>query len=572
MRITNLEILNFRGIQKASIAFPLDTRIICIIGAGDTTKSTLLKAIEWAFWPSWNLTAFDTDFHHSDTSTPIIIRATVTNVPERFISEDKYGFYMRRPGVDYSEGIDDEPKDDQPQCLTIQLTINSSLEPKWEVVCNRQEPKHISPTDRKLLAVGVVGDNCAKDLVWGKYSVLQRYADAKETLRDAYISSLRNVVKNTNLSALNEISVTLASVGKKYGVNFENAPTSKLLFQGSSFSTTVGLFDGDSPLNQLGNGSQRLLSMGLNIGVTPNGALLIVDEIESGLEPYRLRSLINELRSMQNGADQVILTTHSPVVVAECSSSELMVAHSANGETRTVSPKSDDKNVDGIIQRHIRANSEALLSKKIIVCEGKTEIGFLKAYDNFLSRAEKFRMAYEGIGIADGQGENLFECAKVFHDCGYETCVLMDSDVDTEETKKEQLRELGIPVFDWDKPNAIEEEIFSALPISALNLVINTIIENRGLESMKSVLTSNSINYTERDGSIFFPEAMTQIQKQMLGGVAKNKAWFKRIGLGIELGNIVFDNWDVIDSSSALKRVIKDLSEWMQKNDRTGTE
>lgn len=124
MRITNLEILNFRGIQKASIAFPLDTRIICIIGAGDTTKSTLLKAIEWAFWPSWNLTAFDTDFHHSDTSTPIIIRATVTNVPERFISEDKYGFYMRRPGVDYSEGIDDEPKDDQPQCLTIQLTIS----------------------------------------------------------------------------------------------------------------------------------------------------------------------------------------------------------------------------------------------------------------------------------------------------------------------------------------------------------------------------------------------------------------------------------------------------------------
>lgn len=89
---------------------------------------------------------------------------------------------------------------------------------------------------------------------------------------------------------------------------------------------------------------------------------------------------------------------------------------------------------------------------------------------------------------------------------------------------------------------------------------------------MKSILTSNSINYTERDGSIFFPEAMTQIQKQMLGGVAKNKAWFKRIGLGIELGNIVFDNWDTIDSSSALKRVIKDLSEWMQKNDRAGTE
>ena len=42
MRITNLEIHNFRGIRESYISFPIDTRIICLIGAGDSTKSTLL--------------------------------------------------------------------------------------------------------------------------------------------------------------------------------------------------------------------------------------------------------------------------------------------------------------------------------------------------------------------------------------------------------------------------------------------------------------------------------------------------------------------------------------------------
>ena len=63
MRITNLEIINFRGIKNASIVFPRDERVLCLIGAGDSTKSTILQAIEWILWPSWNLSASDSDFY-----------------------------------------------------------------------------------------------------------------------------------------------------------------------------------------------------------------------------------------------------------------------------------------------------------------------------------------------------------------------------------------------------------------------------------------------------------------------------------------------------------------------------
>ena len=119
MRITNLEIHNFRGIRESYISFPIDTRIICLIGAGDSTKSTLLKAIEWAFWPTWNLTAGDSDFFQGNISDPIIIRVTCTEFSDKLLAEDKFGLYQRKPNVVLDGASDDEPSDDLPCCLTV---------------------------------------------------------------------------------------------------------------------------------------------------------------------------------------------------------------------------------------------------------------------------------------------------------------------------------------------------------------------------------------------------------------------------------------------------------------------
>lgn len=255
MFITNLEIEHFRGIQKGNIPFPLDSRVICMIGAGDSTKSTILKAIEWVFWPSWNLIACDNDFYGCDTSTPIIIRGTFKEIPPKLISEDKYGLYLRKPHVLLNPDINDEPEDEGDFCLTIQLTIDSTLEPKWDVVCNRKEARPISHSDRKLLSVSNVGNNCAKDMVWGKYSVLQKYADAKGVLHDAHTAALREIASHADLRALDDVGETLISVGQQYGVDFEAQIRNKMFIQNGSFSSSVGLFDGDTPLNQKGTGN-----------------------------------------------------------------------------------------------------------------------------------------------------------------------------------------------------------------------------------------------------------------------------------------------------------------------------
>jgi hypothetical pseudogene protein len=567
MFITNLEIEHFRGIQKSNILFPLDSRVICMIGAGDNTKSTVLKAIEWVFWPSWNLIACDNDFYGCDTSTPIKIRCTFKEIPRKLISEDKFGLYLRKPHVLLNPDINDEPEDEGDFCLTIQLTIDSTLEPKWEVMCNRKEARPISHTDRKLLSVANVGNNCAKDMVWGKYSVLQKCeSNAKVVLHDAHTAALRELASHADFPTLDDVGETLILVGQQYGVDFESQIKNKMFIQNGSFSSSVGLFDGNTPLNQKGTGSQRLLSMGLNIHFSGGNALLVIDEVESGLEPYRLCSLINEFRTTHTNAGQVIMTTHSPIAVAECTIGELLVVQSQAGETKVFQLKSNDTNADAIMQAQIRRNAGAFLCKRLIVCEGKTEIGFVRALDTFLTKSKGYRMAYKGVGTADGGGDTIFTCADKLHSCGYEVCLLMDSDLSDVKANKVALQRNGTAVFDWEEPNALEEQIFYDIPTNIATKLINIVVTERGLESVKSCLTIGNVPFKVEDDKIRLPE-LDRTTKKKIGTIAKQKSWYKRIDLGELLCNKLFESWEFIDESTRLKTVVDAISKWVIEND-----
>ena len=566
MFITNLEIENFRGIKQGNLSFPLDSRVICMIGAGDSTKTTVLKAIEWVFWPTWNLIACDNDFYNCDTSNHIVIRGTFKEIPSKLLSEDKFGLYLRRPHVLLAPGINDEPEDGSDYCLTIQLTIDSTLEPKWEVVCNRKEARPISHSDRKLLSVANVGGNCAKDMVWGKYSVLQKYADAKGILHDAHTAALREIASHADLHALDEVGETLVTVGQQYGVGFESDIKNKMFIQNGSFSSSVGLFDGNTPLNQKGTGSQRLLSMGLNIQASAGNALLVIDEVESGLEPYRLRSLLNEFRTTHTAAGQVIMTTHSPIAVAECTIGELLVVQSKDGITNLFQVKSDNAAANATMQAEIRKNAEAFLCKRLIVCEGKTEIGFIRALDTYLAQSKNYRMAFKGVGTADGGGSSIFTCTKILRSCGYDVCLLMDSDLPEEEAQKTDLRWDGVSVFDWDTFNALEEQLFCDVPTDVAMTMLNIAVNERGIDSVKTHLATRHIAF-EVDGERIMLSSMVPAEQKIIGTIAKQKSWYKRIDLGEMLGDVVFENWERVESDAKLKTVVDALARWVTGND-----
>ena len=52
--------------------------------------------------------------------------------------------------------------------------------------------------------------------------------------------------------------------------------------------------------------------------------------------------------------------------------------------------------------------------------------------------------------------------------------ILMDSDISDEETQKQEMRSLDIPVFDWEQGYAIEEQIFQDVSLECATQPLNS--------------------------------------------------------------------------------------------------
>ena len=94
MKIRKITIKNFRGVKELDWSLPTAS-IFCLIGKGDSSKSTILDAIRYAFYPQWNLTLSDADFYQCKAENSVVIEVTIGDVIEEFCSLNKYGLYLR---------------------------------------------------------------------------------------------------------------------------------------------------------------------------------------------------------------------------------------------------------------------------------------------------------------------------------------------------------------------------------------------------------------------------------------------------------------------------------------------
>lgn len=91
-RIRKLEIENFRGIK--TLSWLPSNGINCLIGSGDSGKSTVLDAIDYCLGARRNLQITDVDFHNLDVDEPIQITLTIGALDDPLKSMDSYGMLM----------------------------------------------------------------------------------------------------------------------------------------------------------------------------------------------------------------------------------------------------------------------------------------------------------------------------------------------------------------------------------------------------------------------------------------------------------------------------------------------
>ena len=348
-------------------------------------------------------------------------------------------------------------------------------------------------------------------------------------------------------------------------------------------SSAIALHEKDLPLRCIGLGSRRLAALALQHAAVPDGGIALVDEIEHGLEPHRIRWVLSCLGFIDNVVKrdtegpnntntelggQVITVTHSPVVVTELNCTNIRIV-------RNNSPEITVLEVPEILQSAVRASASALLSRKIIVCEGRTELGLIRGLDVWWAKRNGgLTLGYQGVGLVDGSGRTGGPSYAVgLADLGYEVSYFGDSD-EPLDSSDSVLRDRGITVVLWDGTLSTEERIALDLPQATAREFFDSAVafavrdsevsaQNSVWDSVKAQL---AISENSPKGDIHeWTDWDTEEQQKFrvaLGKAAKKKKWFKNIDGGEKLAEIVGPVLPQIESTD-LARKLNELERWV---------
>ena len=537
MQVRHINIQSFRGIK--SLDWQVDGQFICLIGPGDSTKSTILSAVDYALSPRWKLDFDDSDFYNGDTSNPFSITVTVGGLPAELKSDSRFGLELRGWG---SDGLHDEPQEEDELVISIQLTVDKSLEPKWLVVNERRpEGRPISANDRDSLGVVRIGDFLDRHLTWARGSILSRLTGSGEELTHllAEISrTARSSLSTASLPKLKAATEKLAELSKGVGVKPHTEFAPHLDTKAIDVSAgAISLHDGEVPIRLSGLGTRRLITLALQKNAVSSGAVALIDEVEHGLEPHRLRRLLRTLRNEfelpGNGSlGQLLITTHSSVVVDELPCSELRVVRCNNGAVTI--HKLDDET-----QKTVRRSPEAFLSSGIIVCEGATEIGLCRALDTWWMKVGDYDpLAVKGISLVDGCGLASERYVERMASIGYSTVFFGDSDR-TLNPSQSALEAAGATVIIWGDSLCLEARIAQDLPWAGIQELLSLAVSILDDDKVRAgVCGQFSLDKTPLKGAIAsWPEGAEL--RTAIGVAAKNRDWFKNTDIGEQVGNVV---------------------------------
>lgn len=386
-----LSIKRFRGIEDLTWLPAKGVNVL--LGGGDVGKTTILEAIALLLNPTNATTLSDADYWQRRHEDGFEISAVMALPLSCGIVEQRKSVWPWEWGGDGAKLPDLEANDGQSHdpvfCVRVCGTTDFDLQHE---ICQPDESFDHFPVSvrRNIGVVRLSGDDRNdRDLRLLQGSALDRLLSDR-TLRSRLADKLGETDVDGELKE--EAKAALATLDERFVFRLLPSQLGLGLVGGPGFSLNalIGLMatkDGTKlPLSSWGAGTRRLAAFEVAALHQVDHPIIVVDEIERGLESYRQRILMEELIA---NPSQVFVTTHSAPAVNAAVGAALWYVD-AGGKVGSL-PAS--------VAAQQKRDPETFLARLAVIAEGATEVGFVTT---LLTRSIGEDIRRHGIRVSDG--------------------------------------------------------------------------------------------------------------------------------------------------------------------------
>jgi putative ATP-dependent endonuclease of the OLD family len=520
MQIRLLTIQRYRGIE--TFTWKPNAGINCLIGPGDTFKSTVLAAISLLLAPYPLGACAEFDYYRRRISDGFEIEAYIGNLDLQALGTEQrlphlFGWQNDSPAPLPEGGA--EP------VLRCRMRGNPDLELVYELPwdSSEQPPTFSAGLRRKLMLARLAGEErAARDLRLGTGSLLDRHlktADMRAPVHGAIASATAAMeIPAPAEAALTEIRDTFRTAGLPTDLHLGLVPT-----QGAALVGMVALASGPTPTEAIpianaGTGTRQMALLHLSAALAGTAPILVIDEPERGLEPYRQRSIGKKIAELAGDAGQAFLTTHAPAILQSLPADSVWRMRHGQVPLR----------FDGQpLTRLFRDDPDAFFALVPILCEGATEVGLL---DELLQPMLARDLDGCGLRFVDGVGQpNVLDILDAFIAAGITCGAFLDNE-NTHTGRRTRITAQCTSLI-WEGATNIEDAVCKWLPRAGLFALIPdaaqaTDIESRYLEDQiyQYIPASDRLAGPRDLATAQYPE---QILRDAFYVTMTSRSWFK---------------------------------------------
>lgn len=547
--IRRLTVKRFRGLLD--FEWRPSSGLNVILGGGDVGKTTVLDAVALLLSPTNSTLLTDADYWDRRSEDGFEIEAVMSLPPSSGIHQqtkpvwpwDWDGKEPKLPSFDGGASGRGEP---ETPVFRLKVTGNADYELSYDLVQPDGEAAHLSVSVRRSIDTVRLGgdDRNDRDLRLVQGSALDRLlSDSALRSRLGQMLSDVNVQSGLKEEAQKKLEgLDRAFVERALPHQLQLALTSG---QGLSIGALIGLTAEKNnvhlPLASWGSGTRRLASLEIASANQSCDAIRLVDEIERGLEPYRLRTLMTRL---QKDKGQTFLTTHSAVAIGAANEATLWYWDSAGAIGAL--PKES-------ISRQQKRDPETFLARLTIVAEGECEKGFLH---RLFERANDQTFRERGIWVTEASGnDNCLTLLEALAEGGMRFGGFVDNEDRAPQRWAKMKERLGLLLFRWEE-GCLDKNVIRHVPPDRLEEFIKDPDGESGdrLRTLADRLQLTDKNFAaikERASdlnSLIADAAMGVIPVSMANASSGDKKqlkshqnrWFKSYEGGRELADKVF--------------------------------